>query len=234
MFNRIALLGLLFSVGLSSCASDDAVKEVDTKLDVKTRVDGKEIGVNDDDEAIIQEKTDAGDELRSLEWANTRLMERLETDYNELKRCREDVSDVRLGGSGDVSAIPEIDKMKNLTEVKEEFGMDEDGKLVVVKREKFKDKLTQEKKFQETLKTMQKAISQHRVECERRMRLARVKAGLPAQRYTAQGFFDNNGTWNETRKAEITLDDAFDIKKRETKQAPTQKTAPADSESQDL
>ncbi len=105
-------------------------------------VDGKEIGINDDDEAIIQENTNADDELRSLQWANSRLLEQLETDHHELKRCRSDLSDPRLGGSGNVRDLPEIDGMKPVTEVKEEFGKDEAGNLKVVKRESFQKRVT--------------------------------------------------------------------------------------------
>ncbi len=53
---------------------------------------------------------------------------------------------------------------------------------------------------------MQKTVEKHRVECDREMRQVRVKHGLPAQRYKAEGYFKSDGTWVETRPAEVTLD----------------------------
>jgi hypothetical protein len=229
MFKLLAL-SILTALVASSCTSSDEVKEIDTKLDVKNRSEGREIGINDDDEAIIQEKTDADDELRALEMGNMRLFDNLQTDYNELKRCREDLADPRLGGNGEVTDIPEIDKMKNLAEVKEEFGLDDEGKLKVVKRQKFSETLAQEQKYQKSLKSMQGIVSKYRVECERKMRVARTAKGLPAQRYTAQGYFDGSGAWVETRKAELTLDDAFEIKAKSTKQAPKKAAASEEEE----
>ncbi len=214
MYSKIFIANILAILALGACSSSEEVKEVDTKLEKKGMVDGKEIGINDDDEAIIQENTNADDELRSLQWANSRLLEQLETDHHELKRCRSDLSDPRLGGSGNVRDLPEIDGMKPVTEVKEEFGKDEAGNLKVVKRESFQKRVTAEKRYQDTLKSMQKTVEKHRVECDREMRQVRVKHGLPAQRYKAEGYFKSDGTWVETRPAEVTLDDAFAIKGR--------------------
>jgi hypothetical protein len=209
----------------NACSSSEEVKEIDTKLESKGSVDGKQIGINEDDEAIIQENTNADDELRSLQWANSRLLEQLETDHHELKRCREDLADPRLGGSGEVRDLPEIDNMKPVTEVKEEFGKDADGNLKVVKRESFVKAVAAEKKYQKTLKSMQQTVEKNRVECERNMRQVRAKHGLPAQRYKAEGYFKSDGTWVETRPAEVTLDDAFSIKGRAAGKAKAEEPA---------
>ena len=45
-----------------------------------------------------------------------------------------------------------------------------------------------------------------------RVRSARIKKGLPGEKYPAKGYFDEDGRWIVTQKSEETLDDAFRIR----------------------
>ena len=226
---KVFIVSLILGLYQIQCASDNEVKEIDTSLEVKGKTSEGEIGINDDGEAIIQEKTAADDELRRQQWVNNRLEESLATEHYELKRCRDDLADPRLGGDGSVREIPEIDKMKSPENIKEEFGTDEKGELKVVRRQDFKEKLKAEQKYEKTLRDMVKLVASHRAECGRKMGYARVKAGLPAARYEAKGYFQTDGTWVEERKAENTLDDAFEISRRERASAKP-KAAAVDSD----
>lgn len=212
---------LLFSMS-NGCTSDYEVKEVDTKLEVKDSIDGSKVGINENDEVVVQTETDASDELRTQKWVNSRLEDDLNHDYAELEQCREDLADPRLGGTGSVTDIPEIDNLKGMSEVKEEFGLTEDGSLKVVKKEYFLDLLKKERKYEKTLRSMTKVIKKHKESCQRRMGAERTKAGLPAKRYQASGYFTDDGTWIGTDKAENNLDDAFE-RAAKAKQKSTQK-----------
>lgn len=207
MSPRLLLFMLLFVIG---CASDYEAKEIDTKLEVKDTIDGSKVGLNDDDEVVIQTETDAADELRTQKWVNSKLEDELRHIYAELQQCREDLADPRLGGDGTLQEIPEIDTLKDVSDVKEEFGITEDGSLKIVKREYFTDHLKRERKYEKTLKSMTKVVNKHNESCQRRMGIARQRVGLPAERYKASGYFTNDGTWISSDKAENNLDDAFE------------------------
>lgn len=212
------VLALAALFAFQACTSNDhEVRDVETLIEKKGRVGDKDIGINKDGEAIIQEKVEADDELRRQQWTNNVLTEKFETEHFELRRCRTEISDPRLGGDGNVREIPEIDNMASTDGVKEEFGADEQGDLKVVRREYYLERLNQERKVERKLRDMLKTVSKYREDCGRKLSHARVRSGLPANRYTAKGYYSGDGTWVETRKAELTLDDAFEIKSMESK-----------------
>lgn len=214
-FSKFYCGGLITLLSFSCTTEDKTVKEVDTKLEKKGAVGGKTIGLNDDKEAIIQEETAVDDEMRRQEWVNNKLEEELNAEHLELQRCRDDLADPRLGGSGEVAEIPEVDNIKNPNEVKEELGITADGNLKMVKKEFLVDKIKSEKKYETSLTNLVKTVKKHNTQCGQKMARARVTAGLPAQRYKAEGTYDSKGNWTQTRKAEITLDDAFEIRAKE-------------------
>ncbi len=59
-------------------------------------------------------------------------------------------------------------------------------------------------------------VATNYTECNRKLRAARVKAGLRLSDYKAKGRYRSDGTWVEERKAERTLDDAFEIRGKES------------------
>jgi len=204
----LATVSVLFLVACST--TNNKAEDLELDLDLKGSVDGKKIGIDDDGDVIIQSETDASDELRTQTWVNSKLEDDISREYIDLKRCREDLADPRLGGSGEVTKIPEVDNLKSANEVKEKFGIDEDGNLKVVKKEYFMEKLRKERKYEKSLKNMKKILAKNNESCQRHMGRARLSQGLPARRYEATGYFTSDGVWIGTEKAERSLDDAFE------------------------
>ena len=210
---KVVLLGLWVLWGSSCTTTEGTVEEMDNEIKTSGQIMDSKIGVNDDNQAIIQTETAADDELRIQQWNNNKKEDEVESEFLALKQCREDRADPRLGGSGDVRPIPAVDNLKMPSEIKEQIGIDsKDGQLKVVKKELYVKRLKQERRYEVTLNKMLKTLVQYKESCERKMRQARVKAGLPGQRYKAEGYYTADGTWVQTRKGENTLDDAFEIK----------------------
>jgi hypothetical protein len=203
----IPILGL----SMHACTSSDKVVQLeDDPIKAKGKMEDSVIGINEDDVAVIRQERSAGDELQIQRMANSKLQDKLFQEHHMLKWCRRDVSDKRLGGSGKISSIPEVDGMKESTEVREKLGLNADGDFKIVKERKFNDVLRQERKYEKSLKNMIKVVSQHREECEQTMGEARVKVGLSPERYQGSGYF-SNGVWIESGKAEKSLSDAFEV-----------------------
>ena len=199
------------AAGMGACTHNkNEVKEIDTTIDAKGSVDGGTVGIDKKGEAIIQNEASAQDELRRQQWANSQLEADLGNQHFELRRCRRDLADPRLGGSGEPTSIPDVDNMKDTTATREEFGLDAGGALKVVKREYFLERLEKERKYETTLRSMAKLVKDHLEKCQTHMAVARRQTGLPSERYRSEGYFTNNGTWVETKKAEQSLDDAFE------------------------
>lgn len=201
---------LLCVVLLSSCATRYEVKEVKTQLEVKDSIDGKKIGLNSKKEVVVQSETNASDELRSQQWANSRLQDELKYQYDDLKQCREDLADPRLGGTGELNDLPEVASLQ-LVEAKEEFGMTGEGSLKIVKKEYFLDRLEAERKLALTLQKEIKSVTKFNDACKRKMSAARLKVGLPGKRYEAKGYFMEDGTWVQTKRAEMDVNDAYEL-----------------------
>lgn len=197
----------------ASCTNDKVVKEIDSSLEIKGSVAGSSLGLNKNNEAILQSSTDADDELRGQVWENHDRENTLKFEYHMLKWCRQDIADTRLGGSGEVANMPEIDQMKTAIELKEEFGI-ENGELKVVKKEHYVDRLKAERKYAHALKDMIRKVKKSRETCEITMGQMRIKAGLPAKRYQGNITIDTEGKISKVIQAnENSLDDAFRIQK---------------------
>lgn len=205
---------------VSACSSNPyKVKEIDNPIEKKGEYQGATVGLNDKKEAIVQSETAADVELKQTRWRTYDLEQKIASEHSLLTRCRTELADPRLGGTGNMVEIPEIDNMKGPDAVKEDMGITKDGALVVVKQEMFVDKLKTERKYEDSLRAMMKTIEKHRGNCEREMGYARGKAGLPSMRYPAKGEYGSDGTFHVIRKAEENLDDAFRIKAQESKPA---------------
>ena len=215
---------------LSGCSSNpNKAKDLDTKVDAKGAYHGEVIGLNDNKEVVIEKQQNADAELRELGWKQYDLEQKIHTDHESLTRCREELADPRLGGSGNMTEIPEIDTMKTVSQVKEELGITENGSLKLVKKEMYLDRLKAERDYVEALKQEQKTIDKFRSNCERDMKITRVKHGLPAERYAGKGYY-KGGVYVQTRRAEHNLDDAFSIVSEETShKEASQKPAIEDS-----
>lgn len=202
------MIGLLALVG---CASSDKVKQLDTEIDVKGTTYNGVVGLQDD-VAVIQEKRAADQELRLQQWKNFQLENDLNHEYHMTQWCYEDLADPRLGGNGEVSDAPEVTSMKDAVKIKEELGLEGEA-LVVVRTYSFKDQLAVERKYEKSLTDMTKQVKKTRASCERKMGVARMKAGLPSKRYQGEVKISPQGNVESVVKPhEKNLDSAFEIK----------------------
>lgn len=197
-------------VMLNACASNPH-RVLDINADVKEKYgtnQGAMIAIDKDGQAVIQRDTDAEVELREQQWRNIDLEKTVETKHESLERCRIELADPRLGGNGNVTETPDLDIVNALPEKKEQFGLTNQG-LKVVKKEMFLDRLKAERRYEDVLKNANKMLTKYMNKCDNDMRLARVKSGLPANRYEGVGFFYGGGRYQAQRRAEQSLDDAF-------------------------
>lgn len=172
------ILVAAFFLTLGGCASSKEVKNVDTQIDVKSNTNAGQIGLNKNNEAVIQESRDAGSELTIQQNVNENLQSTLDYERNQLQTCRREMADPRIGGSGDMAPLPEVDGLKNENEMREELGLDEKGNLVVVKKQNLQEKLGAEKAYEKALRNTTKVVKKNREECEFRLGIARKKAGM--------------------------------------------------------
>lgn len=208
-----AVCALLLVTG---CASKK-LKPVDENLDVKAKMGSKEIGLNDDEEAVIQENVAVEDELRKLTWQNYETERKLKSEREELIRCRTDLADPRLSGNKKLEPIPELEIAKDLSKVQQQLGITQNGRIKVIKKEYLTDRMEKEERYRESLDSLLNVISVQRVNCDRDLGYMRVQHGLSSERYPAQGYYGPEGNFIVTRPAERNLDDAFKILAEQTR-----------------
>jgi len=209
-------LGIVLIALLSACASKK-LKPIDETIDVKAKMGDKEIGINEDEDAVIQESVAVEDELRKLNWQNYETERKLKSERDDLIRCRKDLADPRLAGNKKLEPIPELEISRDLSKVQQKLGITKSGRIKVVKKEFLQDRFEKETRYKESLESLLKVISENRSECERELGYARVQHGLPSERYAAVGYHGPQGNFIVTREAERNLDDAFRILAEQTR-----------------
>lgn len=215
------MITALMVVAASSCASKK-LKPVDESIDVKAKMGDKEIGINDDDDAVIQESVAVEDELRKLTWYNYETERKLKSERTELIRCRTDLADPRLSGNKTLEPIPELEISEDLSKIQQKLGITQSGRIKVVKKEFLNDRFEKEQRYKESLESLLKVLTDQGKNCERELGYIRVQHGLPSERYTAEGYYGPKGNFIVTRPAERTLDDAFRILAEQTRKGKRQ------------
>ena len=204
------ILILVITLGLVGCASDK-LRQLDTSFEKQGEVGSASVGIKDE-RAILQEKRSGEDELRLQIWRNYQLENDLNHEFHMTQWCYEDLADPRLGGNGDVADAPDLKNLKNSVTIKEEIGLEE-KRLVVVRTSSFVEQLKVERDYEKSMKEMISEIKKTRGSCERKMGVARIKAGLPSKRYQGKVLVTPAGNVREVVKEhEKSLDDAFRIK----------------------
>lgn len=208
---------IAFALITSSCASKQ-LKPVEENLDIKAQVGDKEIGLNESEEAIVQESVPVEDELRKLTWINYETERKLKTERENLISCRTELADPRLSGNQKMDPIPELEISEDLSKVQQKLGITQSGRIKVIRKEFLVDRLEKETQYKNSLDSLLKVIAQHGMDCSRELGYVRVKHGLPSTRYPAEGYFGSKGNFIVTRPAENNLDDAFRILAEQTHQ----------------
>ena len=115
---KAKILTLCAGIMLASCVTTEhKVNEVDTKLEEKGRTDNGKIGINDKGQAIIQTENTGAEELKMQQLVNEELETKLTNEYADLKRRRRDLTDPRLGGSGELKEMSGLDDSKKPKEI---------------------------------------------------------------------------------------------------------------------
>jgi hypothetical protein len=208
---------LVLSLILAQGCASKKLKPVDENIDVKATMGNKQIGINDDDDAVIQESVAVEDELRKMTWMNYETERKLKSEREQLIRCRTDLADPRLSGNKKLEPIPELEITKDLSKVQEKLGITKSGRIKVVKKEFLTDRMEKETRYRDSLDSLYGILSQHKVDCERELGYIRVQHGLPSERYAAEGYHGPRGNFVVTRPAERSLDDAFRILAEQTR-----------------
>ncbi len=204
------LLFALTILALPACSSHK-VKPVDEPLDVKGKMGDTEIGINKDDQAVVQDQVAVEDEIRTMTWKNYESERKIKQDREDLVACRTDLADPRLGGSKKLDPIPDLEMKEDHGKEDEKIGLTSNGQIKVVKKQYLDEKIEKQREWAESLDRVGKEIQQQRVDCERELGYSRVAHGLPSERYPALGYYGPEGNFIVTRPAEHTLDDAFKI-----------------------
>jgi hypothetical protein len=210
---------ILFTIAIlafPSCSSHK-IKPVDEPLDVKGKMGDTEIGLNKDDQAVLQEQTAVEDEIRSMTWKNYEAERKVKQDREDLIACRKDLADPRLGGNKKLDPLPDLAMKEDHGKEEEKIGLTKNGRIKVVKKQYLDEKIEKQRQWAESLEKVGKEIKNLREECERDLGYKRVEHGLPAERYPALGYYGPNGNFIVTRPAERTLDDAFKILAEQTR-----------------
>lgn len=220
-----ATMPLILVLAMAAGCASKKLKPVDETIDVKAKMGDTEIGINEDEDAIIQESTAVEDELRKLTWYNYETERKLKSERDELIRCRTDLADPRLSGNKKLEPIPELEISQDLSKVQQKLGITKSGRIKVVKKEFLADRMEKETRYKESLESLLKVLSQHSKDCERDLGYIRVQHGLPSARYAAEGHHGPRGNFIVTRPAERNLDDAFRILAEQTRKGKKQERA---------
>ncbi len=208
---KTILLPCLIALAMTAGCASKKIKPVDEEIEVKAKMGAKEIGLNEDEEGVIQESVAVEDELRKVTWYNYETERKLKSEREDLIRCRTELADPRLSGNKQLDPIPELELTEDLSKVQQKLGITKNGRIKVIKKEFLTDRIEKEERYKESLESLLKVLSNHRRECERDLGYARVQHGLPAERYPALGHYGPKGNYIVTRPAEKNLDDAFRI-----------------------
>jgi hypothetical protein len=218
---KVGILYALAAVGIAHLAltgcSSNKIKPVDEPIEVKAKLGEQEIGLNEDNEGIIQDSVAVEDELRALSWKNYESERKLKQERGDLVQCRADLADPRLSGNKKLDPIPELEISEDLGKVQEKIGITQNGRIKVVKKQFLNERIEKERDYRDSLLKLVKVLEGHRVECERELGYTRVAHGLPAQRYSAEGYYGPHGNFIVTRAAERSLDDGFKILAEQTR-----------------
>lgn len=159
--NYLLFAAVLLSIELlfTACASNpNKVKDIDTKLENTSSVNGDTtLGVKDG-YMVVQKKVMMNEELRKLQYEVYELEDRVYGSrkygslglYGVLRECKLQLSDTKNGGDGKLRWTEPIDRV---TENEAEFkiGLDEEKKLVGVSEEYLADRIQRFKKYKNIL-----------------------------------------------------------------------------------
>lgn len=181
---KLCLAGIASLAVLSCTSTPHKVKDLETgELEVQSKGINEDIGINENDQAVIRQNQDARTALQIQRVGNLRLEQELSAENSEYTSCWEQMSSPKMGGDGQVRDLPDPEALKEVVNVKEEVGLDADGQLRVVKEEFLNETLTKEKTYNSRLRAMLKEARKARKECERKLRYKKRRLKMDQQEF---------------------------------------------------
>ncbi len=155
----LALTGLM----VAACSSNPhKAEKIDTKIEKQQEITGNtSLGVKEGN-MVVQKKVMMNEELRALQNEVYSLEDRVYGNrqygslglYGVLRQCKADYSDRKNGGDGKLMWTEPVDRV---TDKEDEFniGVDETDKIVGVKEEFLKDRISRFKNYRTVLEKRQ-------------------------------------------------------------------------------
>lgn len=162
LFTMTVALMITATLFTACSTNPHKVKDVETKMDNTSEVNGStSLGVKDG-YMVVQKKVMMNEELRKLQYSVYELEDRVYGNrkygslglYGVLRDCRLQLSDTKNGGDGKLKWTEPIDRV---TEKEEEFkiGLDEEKKLVGISEEYLADRIKRFKGYESILNKRQ-------------------------------------------------------------------------------
>ena len=206
---------LLATFGLSFCSHDEYVmRRIDTDLHRDSALGREDIGTDRDKRLIIQEELSLKENLEEQQWRNESLETELRSLFTKLEDCHTYLIDPRLGGNSESFDLPKMDLASSRSK-REEIGYDHSGKYKVVRKEYYLDRIRDEETKERQIGKMTETLKSTYKRCKARLLEARVRHGLPGEKYQAVTGKDHDGRLVILRRAERNLDDAFEFMREE-------------------
>jgi len=195
-YKSILGFALCLSLGLSmgACSSlSNKAEEKDTRLDKAQEVNGKTLGLRDNN-VIVQKKVMLSEDLRKLE--NEVFALENEAYGNEkygttglhgvLKACHLKLADPRIGGSGKLKPLPAPERVTRAEE-DFEYVIDEKNDLVGVSEEELRDRTKRFRKYRKILVERKSDLQTDIEICDQNHRTALINNGLSPEDGEAKG-----------------------------------------------
>lgn len=206
MMIRYSLLGLLLL--LTGCTgSPYRVGNNMPELKPLGMVGNALVGLNGADEVVLRHKRNAVSEVSRLQHQISEQVRRMEIAHEELRLCRRESADPRLGGLKPPQPLPDLPTLEPQIE-KEKWALTSDSELLLVTDTYLMDEISRLRRDKNNVDSVLIAVDSLRQQCYEEYGQLRVRKGLPFNRIPAEGRFVN-GNWKMIQAGEQTLDDAF-------------------------
>jgi len=163
-------------------------------------------------EAVIVKEEKLDEILIAAKTNNTKILGEIKSFLFAIEDCRNYLMDPRLGGASEVEDLPSFDLSIFMTRQREEIVTDEEGNLKLKVTQRYEQALNDERNKNKILKKREDIMKKVLKRCKAKLSAARLKKGFPAKKYPAKLKRNPFGGITILRKAEQTLDDAFEIR----------------------
>jgi|GEM_PF-5010408 len=148
--------------------------------------------------------------LEEQKWRNESLASERTSLFETLEDCHRYLVDPRLGGNYKTFTLPHFQKDEEGPS--EEMGYNNNGEYTVSRTESYEDLLAREQRKEKKLEREISLIKDSFKTCKAMLTEARLRHGLPAEKYPAIVMKTPSGGLKVLVPAERNLDDAFERK----------------------